>query len=113
MFSISLPWPPAILSPNGGQGTWKKRANAKAKLKTACYQLAKQSRPHFGQGHIPLLIIFHPPSNRGMDLDNMLYRSKSLIDGIAEGWGINDKMFRPITIDWGSTKPNGEVVVLI
>lgn len=60
-----------------------------------------------------MAIIFFPPSKRGFDLDNALASIKAGIDGISEAWGINDKMFRPITIDFGAVKKNGEVVVLI
>lgn len=59
------------------------------------------------------MIIFHPPSARGFDLDNALASIKSGLDGIAESWGVNDKMFRPITIDFGDKVDNGHVSISI
>lgn len=60
-----------------------------------------------------MAIIFSPPSRRGFDLDNALASIKAGIDGISEAWGINDKFFRPISIDFGDVKKNGEVRIML
>jgi len=111
-FSITLPWPPSVLAPNA-RAHWRKKDKSRRAYKSECFLLAKQNRPHFGEGYIPLEIVFHPPTRRGFDLDNALASIKAGIDGIAEAWGVNDQMFRPISIDFGDVKKNGEVEIRI
>lgn len=54
--------------------------------------------------------MFYPPHS-GYDLDNCLAALKSGLDGMADGLKVNDRMFRPITIDFGDVVPGGEVVI--
>jgi len=110
-FSLSLPWMPAMLSPNA-RGNWRKKETSRKKYKSDCYLLAKQARPHFGEGNIEISILFHPP-RKNRDLDNCLAAFKYGLDGIAEAWGVNDRMFRPIKLDFGPTEKNGRVEVQI
>lgn len=111
-FQLTLPWPPTALSPNTAN-TWRKRLLAKKKYKTDCYLLAKAAgRPVVGEGNIPMCVLFYPP-RKNRDIDNCLAQIKAGLDGIAEAWGLNDRMFYPITLDWGGTHPQGEVVVII
>ena len=58
---------------------------------------------HKGQvrGDVALTLVFHQEDKRHRDLDNMLSACKQILDGVALGLGINDKQFRPITIDRG------------
>lgn len=57
-------------------------------------------------------IIFHAPDRRNRDLDNLLSSCKAYLDGIALAYGINDKLFRPITIDFADqTYPQGKVEI--
>lgn len=58
-------------------------------------------------------LLFIPPDNRPRDIDNLLASCKELIDGIAQGLGVNDKQFRPITIDMGEKdKRNSRVEII-
>lgn len=106
---IALPWPPKELSPNARPHHMQKY-KASRRYKSECYILAKGKGPEVN-GNIPLLIWFHPPTNRFPDLDNCLAAIKAGVDGVAEAWGINDKIFRPITIDFGEPVKGGKVVM--
>lgn len=69
--------------------------------------------PTFAAGKISVSIVFYPPRNTG-DLDNMLSSCKALFDGISDAWGINDKLFRPITLDVGrADKGNPRVEITL
>lgn len=57
------------------------------------------------------MIIFHPPDKRHRDLDNMLASIKYGLDGIALAWGVNDKDFKPITIDIGEPVAKGQITI--
>lgn len=65
------------------------------------FQLAAPHKFIFGESFVHLSMVFHASSNRSFDLDNALASSKAILDGIAAGLGINDKQFRPITINYG------------
>ena len=90
---VVLPWPPRTLSPNAREH-WGAVANAKKKYRLAAYMLAKQSKWDFpADGAIHLDIEFIPPNRRAHDLDNCLAAIKAGLDGLADGWGVNDKRF--------------------
>lgn len=55
-------------------------------------------------------IIFYRSNYRRVDLDNLLSASKHRIDGIAKALGIDDRQFKPITIDCQYRKEDGMVV---
>jgi crossover junction endodeoxyribonuclease RusA len=90
---LTLPWPPRTLSPNAREH-WAAVANAKKKYRLEAYLLAKQSKWDFpADGPIHLDIEFIPPNKRAHDLDNCLASIKAGLDGLADGWNVNDKRF--------------------
>jgi len=90
---LTLPWPPRTLSPNAREH-WAAVANAKKKYRLDAYLLAKQSKWDFpADGPIHLDIEFIPPNKRAHDLDNCLASIKAGLDGLADGWNVNDKRF--------------------
>jgi len=90
---VILPWPPRTLSPNAREH-WAAVANAKKKYRLEAYLLAKQSKWDFpADGPIHLDIEFIPPNKRAHDLDNCLASIKAGLDGLADGWNVNDKRF--------------------
>jgi crossover junction endodeoxyribonuclease RusA len=90
---VVLPWPPRTLSPNAREH-WAAVANAKKKYRLEAYLLAKQSKWDFpADGPIHLDIEFIPPNKRAHDLDNCLASIKAGLDGLADGWNVNDKRF--------------------
>jgi len=109
---LELPYPPTILRPNN-PSHWRAKAKAKSLYRAQCHLRAKDNIPKLPQGYIHLHIVFHPPTLRAFDLDNALAQIKSGIDGIADAWGVNDKMFRPYTIDFGEKRDGGMVVVSV
>jgi len=104
---LFLPWPPRELSPNARVHRLAKAKIAK-RYRAECYLLAKATGIKLSQkSHIT--VIFFPPDLRRRDLDNCLASIKSGLDGVADAWGINDRDFRPITIDFGEV---GEKVLV-
>lgn len=61
--------------------------------------------------NIHLTIIFYPPDNRRRDLDNCHAAIKSGLDGMASALGVDDRVFRPITLDFGEKIEGGKVSV--
>ena len=104
---IKLPWPPRVLSPND-RSHWTKKSASRAKQRSDAALIAGK-KPH--DGNIHLMITFCPPTKRAFDLDNALSSIKGALDGIADAWGVNDKCFRPVTIDFGPVEKGGAVYV--
>lgn len=88
---LTLPWPPADLSPNARQH-WSKLARAKKAYRAACAWTAKeQGAKRIEAERLHLTITFVPPNRRAHDLDNCLARMKSGLDGLADVLGVDDK----------------------
>ncbi|HMZ86789.1 MAG TPA: endonuclease [Giesbergeria sp.] len=88
---LTLPWPPADLSPNS-RGHWSKLARAKKAYRAACAWTAKeQGAQRIEAERLHVSLVFYPPSRRAFDLDNMLARMKSGLDGLADVLGVDDK----------------------
>lgn len=110
-YSIKLPWPTPGLFPNKKLNRWDKAQEKKKQRSDSFYLTKHQIKLYtWAGGRVPLSIMFYPPHS-GYDLDNCLAALKSAIDGMADGMKVNDRMFRPITIDFGEVVPGGEVVV--
>lgn len=109
---IDLPWPPKELSPNA-RVHWRAAADVKADYKAACAMLAKVAtkgwEPVYHDLH--LTVTFHQPDMRKRDVDNMLASIKYGLDGVAQALGVDDRQFRPITVDWKRGKKPGMVSV--
>jgi len=91
MIAVTLPWPPKELSPNARQH-WSKLAKAKKSYREACAwtALGQFVKPIDVQKlHVSLLFV--PPNRRGFDLDNLLARMKSGLDGLCDVLGVDDK----------------------
>ena len=91
---LTLPWPPADLSPNS-RGHWSKLARAKKAYRTACAITARQQgagRSEAKKLHVSL--VFVPPTRRAYDLDNLLARMKSGLDGLADVLGVDDRHWK-------------------
>ena len=108
---IILPWPNWKLSPNN-RCHWRIKYKLRELQKAIGYNIAIENVP-VKQSTYALHIIFHPPTRRGYDLDNSLSACKGYLDSIAEAWQVNDKNFRPITIDFGSIIKNGAVILKV
>ena len=114
MIHIILPWYPRELKVNGNKHHWgaiKKAKDAyKLDAKIACMQYNGTQLP---KQNTHIEIIFHP-ARRGSDLDNNLASIKIGLDVIAKTLGIDDKYFRPITLDFGEPdKDNPHIEIKI
>ena len=99
-YNIVLPYPPPELNPNK-RLHWAKKIKLKNDQKTIGFIAAKTIKEKLGDQDIELSLVFFPKDNRHYDLDNALSNSKAVLDGLAQGLGVNDKQFRPIKIDRG------------
>jgi crossover junction endodeoxyribonuclease RusA len=95
---LVLPWPPKELSPNARVHRLAKAKAAKA-YRHACWALTKESKVALSATPVHLQVTFVPPTKQARDLDNCLASIKSGLDGVADALGVNDRLFRPITID--------------
>lgn len=99
---ITLPWPDMSLMPNRKNGRhWGGTQAAKVRARQDGYYAAKSAhRGDIVLGEtIPLRITFAAPDRRHRDLDNLLACMKHTLDGVAQALGVDDKQFRPITVD--------------
>ena len=105
---ITLPYPPAILSPNRPQH-WAKKARAFREYKADCYFILHPFRAQL-KGRDSYSLTFCPPDRRRRDLDNCLASAKALIDAISDMAGVDDSRFK-LTIAKGEPVKGGAVVV--
>lgn len=113
MIELTLPWPHPYLNPNAGKHKRTREPHAK-KYKADCYYLTKSKGLSLPDQWVPLSIVFCPPVDRAnRNLDNCLSACKAGIDGIALALGADDKVFRPVTLDWGPVVKGGAVRVRI
>jgi crossover junction endodeoxyribonuclease RusA len=100
IIKLTLPFPPPELNPNK-RLHWTQKTKIKNAEKEMGYALALPHRGCFGSSNIHVYMWFHAETKRSFDLDNALASSKAVLDGLALGLGVNDRQFRPITIDYG------------
>lgn len=114
---IECPFPPIALMPNV-KAHWRKAAPLKKKLRMDAYIATKAilKGAAFVLGdrtHLDVVLTFEPtPKRQYADEDNWMAAAKSLIDGVADGLGVNDKIFRPRP-ERGNTHKQGRVIVTI
>lgn len=98
MTEIRLPWPPSELSPNS-RLHWSALARAKKRYRQACWATTLEAKAAVAHcGKLRLELIFHKPTRREMDRDNLLARMKAGLDGVADALKVNDRRFDPIII---------------
>ncbi len=112
IYSFTIPWPPAALTPHAKGNFWAK-ANATKSYRQAAYILARAAGVQRATGApaVRIVLAYSPPSQRG-DVQNVHGRLKAAIDGIADAVGLDDKAFRiafPET--FGPSKKGGEISV--
>ena len=91
MIELTLPWPPAGLSPNA-RSHWAVLGKAKKQYRHACAMTAiEQGLKPSQTEKLHLSLTFYPPTHRTFDLDNCLARMKSGLDGLADVLKVDDK----------------------
>ena len=111
---IILPWFPPELSPNHSNNkNFHKKAKIKKQFKKECYYLTINQNPEkLPEENIHIKITFIPSTWRKRDLDNCIAAMKSGLDGMADALNVDDKYFRPMTLDFGkSDKKNPRVEI--
>lgn len=116
MVELIYSWPPSILMPNAArQAHWTKKSPFEKAYRQECLIRTGKPQPTLiiDDCFVPIEITFYPPDKRHRDLDGLLGSVKLLLDALAQGIGINDRNFRPITLDVGPVLKGGRVVVKI
>lgn len=97
MLTLTLPWPPRILSPNARPAHWSALARAKRLYRTACATQARMQGAAALAGPPKALTVhlrFFPPDRRHRDLDNLIANVKAGLDGLADTLGVDDSRWR-------------------
>lgn len=115
---ITLSWPDKALFPNRKGGRhWSVYQKAKEAARTEGYMATKEvvgrAEPMLCDT-APVTITFHMPDRRRRDIDGLYGAIKHQIDGIAKALGVDDSIFRPVTLnDALDTSKRGFVTVEI
>lgn len=90
---LELPWPPKECSPNfKRRNHWTKYFKHIKKYRSDCFYLGKTWKPE----NFKITITFYPPDRRHRDDDNIIGSFKSGRDGLADAWGIDDRIIKPV-----------------
>lgn len=115
MIELVASFPDSKLMPNRKHGRhWGGTRDLKFDAHEEGFYLSKQAKVSLENKKTPVKLIFHCRDRRRRDLDNLLASCKSLLDGVASGLSIDDRYFRPITIDFGEVdkmKPRVEIYI--
>lgn len=112
---IILPWPNKALSPNARVHWATKAKFAKGHrfigfLATFSAGYDKSTFADY-EGRIHLWIDYYAKTRNYPDTDNCLSASKSLIDGIADALGVNDRRFVPHPFVRDETFKGGKITI--
>lgn len=98
---VDLPFPHKALWPNG-RAHWAIKARETKKHRHWARLAALEARNSLitGDGLIPVHIICYPKrTGPAPDKDNISAAAKSMIDGIADALGVNDRNFAAPTVE--------------
>lgn len=98
---LVLPWPDKKLNPNA-RLHWRAKHAVKAPSREAARLIGIEAMQAHGikasdfasDGKLDLIVCFYPPDRRHRDDDNMVGSFKTLRDGLADAFGVNDRRFR-------------------
>lgn len=113
MIRVTLPWPPAVLSPNFRTRRQSWVSSVRKQYRAACAEAAWQQGVNPARGLRLERITYHPPAKRDRDDDNMGARFKAGRDGIAAALGVDDKTFNDVPKDFGDVVKGGAVIALL
>lgn len=109
---LTLPYPPAGLSPNA-RIHWAPKAKLTKAYRADCYWAAKEGGARVVEPvPLALTITFHPPRAGRIDRDNRIAAFKAGQDGLAQAMGCDDSIFVP-TYRMGEPVKGGVVIVEI
>jgi crossover junction endodeoxyribonuclease RusA len=111
--TIVMPWPDQTLSPNA-RVHWAKKSAATKKYREYARLTALEKHFYIPKDRcLTIALGFHPPNASHYDLDNLLARMKSTLDGLFDANGANDEYIREINVSLGKQTPGGKVFVMI
>ncbi|NDG64971.1 MAG: hypothetical protein EBY29_16155 [Planctomycetes bacterium] len=116
---IKVPWPATALSPNV-RGHWTRGYKARQMYRCLC-RIEADSQVAWDKSlpeKLHLHLVFHKPTKRHYDLDNLIARMKSGIDGVCDSLQINDKRFQSNSAEFvdvtdESRRVGGHVLIII
>lgn len=111
---IDLPYPHKALWPNG-RAHWAVKAREVKRHRTWAHMATLEAMNGKGWGEVPTaikIIVHAKPKGPMPDKDNCVAAAKSLIDGIADGLGVNDKDFPAPTVEFADER-DGRFVIEI
>jgi len=114
-FAFQLDYPDRKLSPNA-RGKWILKEEARKLAKVEGYTIARkalESQTLESSTAYAVDITFYPPDRRNRDIDNVFSSIKNHLDGACQALGINDKLFKTFTLQFGEPVKNGRVDVTI
>lgn len=97
MLTLTLPWPPRLLSPNARPAHWSALARAKKLYRAACATQARMQGAAALAGPPESLAVhlrFVPPDRRRRDIDNLIASAKAGLDGLADVLQVDDSRWR-------------------
>lgn len=109
---LTLPWPPAGLSPNQ-RLHWAKKSKIAKAYRRQCHLLCRQAGLRASSNRVRLVLEFVPPDRRKRDDDNLVAAFKSGRDGLADALGIDDNRFITSFSLSSDCMPGGAVLVRI
>lgn len=113
MITLTLPWPSSALSPNSRKRWDKIEAVTNARNEAAYITRTEYYGDMPQPAGVRLVVTFHKPTARRMDLDNLVGRVKPLQDGVFQALGWDDRIICEATYIMGCTIPDGAVVMAI
>lgn len=114
-----MPWPPSKIWPNQKNGRhFRAVQDIKEKYKNDCYVALcasglKRSGVYRCTDNIQLDIRFAPPTGHNRDLDNAYAAIKWGLDTLADYIEVNDRQFRPVTLDFIDIEKGGAVYITL
>jgi crossover junction endodeoxyribonuclease RusA len=116
--TIRLPWPDPALFPNAKGGRhWATYQAQKVRARQDGFFAAKQALGGhaFAAGvRVPVKATFVYPDRINRDIEGCIGAIKHYIDGVSKALGVDDRIFRPWTLDDAmDTKRQGFVIVEI
>lgn len=110
VFTLQLPYPDPILSPNSPKRHWKAKLPAKQDARQYAEFASCQHKGIFKKvKNLQMTLIIFPPDHKHRDLDNVFAALKSSIDGMCKGINIDDSQIRQVTLKWGDVVKDGLV----
>lgn len=100
--TIILPWPDPMLFPNRRRGSFRKFQPFIEAARDIGYYATKEALGRNTiqiSGRTPVKLMFAMPDKRNRDSDGLHGAVKHHLDGIAKALGVDDKLFRPVTVD--------------